>query len=141
MRKSSSKVEMLRSIPSLAAYNDRVLAEIAPLVDEESLESGTVLTVEGQPGKQAFLIVEGEAAVSVGGELLATVGPGQFVGEMSLLDHGPCSASVTAISPMRVLVMDPRSFVTLLDNASMARRVARSLAERLRTTEGSPTYT
>lgn len=134
MRKDP-KIEMLRRVPALAAYSDAQLASMAALVDELLLESGHVLTREGQSGREAFLIVDGEATVTIAGELVAVVGPGQFVGEIALLDHQPCTATVTAITPMRVLVMDPRSFSTLLSDASMATRMARALASRLRAQE------
>jgi CRP-like cAMP-binding protein len=139
MRKDP-KIEMLRRVPALAAYSDAQLADLAALVDELAIESGHVLTREGTTGREAFLIVDGEATVTIGGELVATVGPGQFVGEMSLLEREPCTATVTAIAPMRVLVMDPRSFGTMLSDASMATRMARTLASRLRAQE-SPAAT
>ena len=138
MRKDP-KIEMLRRVPALAAYSDAQLAELGRLVDELFVESGHVLTREGQSGREAFLIVDGEATVTIGGELVAVVGPGQFVGEMSLLEHAPCTATVTAVTPMHVLVMDPRSFGTLLSDASMATRMARALATRLRQQETSVT--
>ena len=138
--RTDPKVEMLRRVPALAGYRDRQLAELARLVDELSLATGHVLTTEGRPGAEAFLIVEGEALVTVGGRAVARLGPGQFVGEMALLDHEPCSATVTATSPMRVLVMDPAAFSRMLEDTSMARRIARTLAERLRAVEAAPTY-
>lgn len=138
MRKDP-KIEMLRRVPALAAYSDAQLADLAALVDELALESGHVLTREGTTGREAFLIVDGEATVTIAGELVATVGPGQFVGEMSLLEHQPCTATVTAVSPMHVLVMDPRSFGTVLSDASMATRMARTLATRLRAQESPAT--
>ena len=138
--RTDPKIEMLRRVPALAAYRDRQLAELARLVDEMALSTGHVLTAEGRPGAQAFLIVEGEALVTVAGKYVATLGPGQFVGEMSLLDHEPCSATVTATTPMRVLVMDPAAFSTILEDTSMAKRIARTLSERLRAVEGAPTY-
>jgi CRP/FNR family cyclic AMP-dependent transcriptional regulator len=138
MRKDP-KIEMLRRVPALAAYSDAQLGDLAALVDELSIESGHVLTREGRAGREAFLIVEGEATVTIAGELVAKVGSGQFVGEMSLLEHQPCTATVTAVTPMRVLVMDPRSFGTMLSDASMATRMARSLATRLREQESPAT--
>lgn len=138
MRKDP-KIEMLRRVPALAAYSDAQLGDLARLVDELLVESGHVLTLEGASGREAFLIVDGEATVTIAGELIAVVGPGQFVGEMSLLEHEPCTATVTAVTPMRVLVMDPRSFGTLLSDASMATRMARALASRLRQQQAVPT--
>jgi CRP/FNR family transcriptional regulator, cyclic AMP receptor protein len=134
------KVELLRRIPGLTGYRDRYLAQVATMMDELDYQPGEMLTREGMPGGQAFLIVEGEAEVTLRGEQLATVGAGEFVGEMALLDHSPRSATVTAVTPMRVLVMDPGSFWNLLGQAPVARRVAIDLARRLRELQSSPAY-
>ena len=136
----NAKIEMLRRIPAFAGFRDRQLADLAKLVDEVVFEPGIVLIREGRPGSQAFLLVEGEVEVTLAGKRLAMLGRGQFVGEMALLDQSPCSATVTTTSPVKALAMDPGSFATMLDNASVARRVARTLADRLRTQEQAPTY-
>ena len=136
----NAKIEMLRRIPAFAGFRDRQLGDLAKLVDEVVFEPGIVLIREGRPGTQAFLLVEGEVEVTLGGKKLATLGRGQFVGEMALLDQSPCSATVTTTTAVKALAMDPGSFSTMLDNASVARRVARTLADRLRTNEQAPTY-
>lgn len=137
MRKDP-KIDLLRRVPALAAHADSQLADLAALVDELLLDSGHVLTQEGSTGREAFLIVEGEATVTIAGELVATVGAGQFVGETSLVEQQPGTATVTAVTPMRVLVTDPRSFGTLLSDASMATRMARSLATRVPVQQVAP---
>ena len=140
MRQLDPKVELLRKVPGLAGYRDKYLAQVATMMDELDYEPGDLLTREGMPGGQAFLIVDGEASVTLRGEELATVGAGEFVGEMALLDHSPRSATVTAVTPMRVLVMDPGSFWNLLGQAPVARRIAIDLARRLRDLQASPAY-
>src|SRR5687767_8737981 len=77
--------------------------------------AGTVWTTEGRPGLEVFVIVEGEASVSVGGEEVAVLGPGAVFGEMAVLDRAPRAATVTALTPMRVLVMSTSEFRSLLD--------------------------
>lgn len=136
----NAKIEMLRRVPAFAGFRDRQLADLAKLVDEVIFEPGIVLIREGRPGSQAFLLVDGEVEVTLGGNRLATLGRGQFVGEMALLDQSPCSATVTTTTVVKALAMDPGSFATMLDNASVARRVARTLADRLRTQEQAPIY-
>ena len=77
--------------------------------------AGTVWTTEGKPGLEAFVIVDGEASVTVEGEEVAVLGPGAVFGEMALLDRAPRAATVTALTPMRLLVMSTAEFRSLLD--------------------------
>ena len=140
MNRNDPKIALLRRVPGLAGYADRQLAQLAPLVDEATAEPGSILVQEGKPGRQTFLIVEGQADVTLRGQYLERLGPGDFVGEMALLDHSPRSATVTAATPMRLLVMDPSSFASLISQPSVSRRIATDLAGRLRRAEGAPTY-
>jgi CRP/FNR family cyclic AMP-dependent transcriptional regulator len=106
---------------------------LANISDELQVESGRVLMSQGDAGQEAFVIEEGAAEVVRDGQLLATVGPGSYVGELALIDAGPRSATVTATTPMRVLVIGTREFSTLLDEVpGLARRVLVSTARRLR---------
>ena len=95
---------------------------------------------EARPGLSAYLIVEGTASVTLKGKAVAELGPGEFVGEMALLDHSPRSATVTAQTPMRLLAMNPRSFASLLNQPSVRWRIAADLAKRLRRAESAPSY-
>lgn len=140
MRNKDPKIELLRRVPSLRGHADRQLAQLAPLVDEVEFGAGHVLVKEGSSGREAFLVVEGEAEVRLRGNVISRVGPGEFIGEMALLDHSPRSATVTAVTPMRVLVMDPSSFTALLNQPAIGRRLAADLAQRLRVIEGAPSY-
>jgi CRP-like cAMP-binding protein len=140
VKRQDPKIALLRRVPGLAGYADRQLAQLAPLVDEAELAAGTILMEEGKPGRQTFLIVDGQADVTLRGQYLERVGPGDFVGEMALLDANPRSATVTAVTPLRVLVMNPTSFASLISQPSVSRRLASDLAGRLRRAEGAPTY-
>jgi CRP/FNR family transcriptional regulator, cyclic AMP receptor protein len=134
------KVEVLRKVPGLAGFRDKYLGQLASLMDEVSYGPGETLTKEGATGSQAFLIVDGEAAVTLRGEQLATLGAGDFAGEMALLDHSPRSATVTAVTPMKVLVMHTSGFWSLLGQPTVARRIATDLAQRLRALQDAPSY-
>lgn len=137
-RKSKdAKVELLRGVSLFSACSDRELARIASLVDEIEVREGKILTREGQPGSEAFVVIEGQARVTVGNRAkVAPLGPGSAIGEMSLLDQGPRSATVTAETEMRLLVLDSRSFSALIaEIPSVARKVLRTMAERLRMAE------
>lgn len=137
----SSKVEMLKNVSLFSACTNKELSQIASLVDEADIREGAVLTREGGPGREFFVVVEGKAKVTLRGKKMAEFGPGQFFGEMSLLDQGPRSATVTALTPMKVYVLDSRSFSTLLDkHPAVARKILRALAQRIRVLEKAPTH-
>ncbi|MEZ5382640.1 MAG: cyclic nucleotide-binding domain-containing protein [Microthrixaceae bacterium] len=126
-------LERLGSLPMFGGCSPKELRDVARIVDELQVPEGRVLISQGDAGQEAFVIEEGTAEVSRDGEVIATLGPGAYVGELSLIDAGPRSATVTATSPMRVLVIGTREFSTLLDEVpGLARRVLVSTARRLR---------
>jgi CRP/FNR family cyclic AMP-dependent transcriptional regulator len=135
----TNKTQLLKNVSLFSACSAKELSRIAALADEADVEAGRVLTREGTPGGEFFIIADGQATASLRKKKLATLGPGSFFGEMSLLDHGPRSATVTADTPMHLLVVDPRSFASLVDDVpSVARKIMRTLAERLRNSEKAP---
>ncbi len=87
MRNDDSKLAVLRRLAFLHACSELELRVLATLVDEAAVEPDTVLMREGDAGREAFIIVEGWAAVSCGGEPIAAIGPGEFIGEMEMLCH------------------------------------------------------
>ncbi len=93
---------------------------------------------EGEPGQECYVIAEGTAGVSIEGRPVASLGVGEMFGEMSLLDMGPRVATVTAESPVRLCVLNPREFGTLLEVPSVGRKIVRELAARLRACEAAP---
>lgn len=137
----NAKVQLLRNVRLFSACTDRELGRIAALADQVEVDKGAVLTVEGKPGGEAFVIASGSATATLRGKKLARLEEGTFFGEMSLLDHGPRAATITADTPMTLLVLDPRSFMQLLEEApSVSRKILRSLAERLREVEKAPVH-
>jgi len=134
------KLDVLRDAFGFAGARLRDLQALARLFDEVQVDAGERLVREGEPGRELFLIVDGQVAVTVHDQPLATVGPGEFVGEMTLFERGPRSAMVTALTPVRTLVAGTQSFATLLNDAAVLRRLAAILARRLRASQGSPTY-
>lgn len=112
---------------------DREIAQVAVLVDEIWVDAGEVLTSEGRTsGMESFIIVSGEAQVSLRGETIDTLSPGSFFGEMAMLDSRPRSATVTARTPMRLLVVGPASFETFLAQPGVAVRMLKAVVARLR---------
>jgi CRP/FNR family cyclic AMP-dependent transcriptional regulator len=132
----NAKVELLGGVSLFSACSRRELARIASLADEIAVPAGRVLIHQGKPGSEFFIIVSGKANVSARGKRARTLGPGSGFGEMSLLDQGPRSATVTAQSDMYLLVLDSRSFFSLIDEVpSVASKIFRVMAARLRAAE------
>ena len=127
------KIERIRRVRLFASCGRQELARVASLVDEAEVPAGTVLTRESSRAMQAFIVVHGYAAMSIGTTDAAVVGPGAFIGEVAMLDPGPHTATATALTSMGLLVLDPRSFATLIDDVpAVGVELARCLAARLR---------
>lgn len=123
----------LSSVPLFAACSNKELQHVAKASDELDLPEGKVLCEQGQVGREAFVILEGNALVKRGGRKVATLGPGACVGELALLDHGPRTATVVAETPLKVLVIGPREFSGLLEDVpTIARKLLQALAARIR---------
>lgn len=132
LHKTDPMIGRLRTVPGLSNLPDRTLARMVPFVDQTDVAPGQVLTREGVASRQAFIVVSGQANVFVDGELIATIGPGEFVGEMGMLDNQPRSATVRAETAMRLLVIGPRAFSTIVNEPSIAKAMATQLSQRLR---------
>ena len=131
--KSDAKVQLLRSIPLFTKCTARDLRQIAALTVALDLPKGEVLCREGEMGTEFFVIIEGEAAVSVQGRRRATLGPGGFCGEMAILDGGPRVATVATTTAARVLVLSRQEFENLLTvSPEIALGLLKAMAHRLR---------
>ncbi len=132
----SSPSDQLSRIPLFAGCSDRDLEHLAHAADRIRLPEGTLLTRQGDIGREAFVILAGSAAVDRDGERVAEIGPGDVVGELALLDGGPRSATVTATSDIEALVLTRPAFTAVLDEIpTLAHRLLVTLARRLRTAE------
>jgi CRP-like cAMP-binding protein len=126
-------IEMLQTVPLLSACNKKQLRQIATLGTQADVPDGWVLTKQGRPGFEFFLVLHGKARCEVDGRAVATFGPGDFFGEMALLEHSPRHATVTSEGPCHVLVLDGREFNTLLDTSpGIARRLLVAFVQRER---------
>lgn len=111
----------------------RQLAMIADVLVEQEVPAGNPLTREGQDGGTAYIIVEGEADVVRGGHSLATLGANDVVGELSLLDQQPRTATVTATTELKVLAMSHKDFTKLIGSVpELSQSLLSVLAKRLR---------
>lgn len=108
------------------------LAAIDSLFTEIILPAGTDLMSQGGVGSEFFVIADGEVAVIRGRREVARLRPGDFVGELSLLDDGPRNATVRAVTDVRVLVQNRREFASLLDAIPAIRERIAAAAETRR---------
>ena len=123
----------LAAVPLFSGCTTRELRDIAKATVELTLDEGKEFVTQGDVGREAFIIVEGNADVSRGGQTIAQLGPGDCVGELALLDHGPRTATVTAATPVTVLVLGPREFAGLLDEVpTLNHKILAVLAGRVR---------
>ncbi len=133
---SDAKQERLKKTALFANLERKELAALAEATTEVSVAEGTVLAKEGHSGHDAFVILEGGVDISIGGEKIAELGPDQIVGELALLLREPRQATITANSPLRVLVIEPGRFDALLEQApGIARSLLVSLARRLKSAD------
>ena len=110
-----AKLDHLRGVRLFRNCSHKQLEHVASIVDEIDIEAGRVLCRQGDAGHEAFVIIAGEGTVTVDGKVMDTVGPSTLVGEISLIDHGPRTATVTASSPMNLLVIPGNRFAQLLE--------------------------
>ncbi|HZA60848.1 MAG TPA: cyclic nucleotide-binding domain-containing protein [Actinomycetota bacterium] len=135
------KLELLAKVPLFSLCTKKELQLIGQLTDQLDIPQGDVLTREGEPGREFYVIAEGKAKVVLRDTELATLGPGDFFGEMAIVDQGPRAATITAETPMRAYLVDHQAFWTMVAEApSVAQSVMRALAQRLRGAENAPTY-
>jgi CRP-like cAMP-binding protein len=130
----SDAADRLRGVAFFEGFSDAELRRVADLAEEVEAEAGADLTDQGRPGQEAYVILQGTAAVVVNGAEIAQVGAGEIVGEMALIDHRPRIATVRALTPLKLLAFDAHRFRRLLDEMPKAQvRVMEKLVERLRT--------
>jgi CRP-like cAMP-binding protein len=127
---------LLAGLALFARCTKRELSEIAGVTVEAVMPAGAVLTREGHRGALAYVIVDGSVRVTRGGRTVGTFGPGAIVGELSLIDGGVRTATVTAVEEVTVLEINADDFQRLLErSAHLTANLLRTLAERLRATD------
>jgi CRP/FNR family transcriptional regulator, cyclic AMP receptor protein len=113
--KIAKKDELLRGVQVLNSLSGRYLKHIGHLLDETKVKPGTVLVRQGDKGSEFYLIVDGQAIVEKNGKNIRRLGPGDFFGEISVIDRGTRLASVISETEMTVMIVSHRSFMELLD--------------------------
>jgi CRP-like cAMP-binding protein len=128
-----SYLDHLSSIGLFGALSRKELQRIAKASDEVKVKAGHELVRQGDVGREMFVVVEGQATVKRNGRKVATMGPGGTIGELSLLDKGPRTASVTCDTDCTVLVLGAREFIGVLDDVpGLAHKVMAALASWVR---------
>lgn len=136
-RKSPFITTSLAELPLLRDAPRRELEVVASHTTPVSIAAGQHLCRQGQPGREAFIVVSGEADVTIDRTSVARLGPGAVCGEVALLDDGYRSATVVAVTAMEVLVLSVKDFASLLEEApTVTRRLLAQLARRLREADG-----
>ena len=126
-------LDHLASVPLFASCSRKELQTIARASDELTIPAGKTLVEQGDVGRECFVILEGNASVKRNGRKVATLGPGAYFGELSLLDKGPRTATVTADTDLDVLVLGPREFSAVLEQVpGMTHKLLAALAARVR---------
>ncbi|MCB1257091.1 MAG: cyclic nucleotide-binding domain-containing protein [Microthrixaceae bacterium] len=126
------RLQRIRNLPIFAACNKHELEEIDRLTDEISIPAGRMLMQQGELGQEFALIISGEAEVIRDDAVIATLGPGDYFGEVALLDSVSRTASVRAKTDMQLEVLDRRGFNTLLDDLpQLSRSILKGLAHRM----------
>jgi len=130
------KVRYLERVPIFEACSLRQLRAVADISKVVEVPERTVLTRQGEAGDEFFIIIDGTALVTLSLHKRHRLRPGEFFGEMSLLDGEPRSATVVADTPMRLLVIKRRDFSTLLREApELTQSILVTLSRRLRQAE------
>jgi CRP-like cAMP-binding protein len=126
----------LKNVPLFHGLSQRQLEEVARLAEEVDVQAGKRLAAAGEVGHELFVIADGEASVRTPDGRARKLKNGAFFGEMSLVDGGPRSATIDAVTPMKLIVIGHREFWTLLADApAISARIMRALSERLREAE------
>ena len=132
MRRGNSKVDLIKGVPLFSKLSKSKLNALASIADEIDLPQGKQLTREGERGREFFVLIDGAAEVRKGGRRVNTLGPGDFLGEISLITKMPRTATVTTNEPTRALVITDRAFAQLLrESPQISQGVLEAVGERL----------
>jgi CRP/FNR family transcriptional regulator, cyclic AMP receptor protein len=131
MLRPDPKVDLLRNVPLFAACSTKELRRIAAIADELSFREGKILTRQGGPGREMFILLDGTVKVERNGEQINVLGPGDFLGEGALVLRKPRNATITATAPLRALVITDANFnELLLSDGRISSKVHETLAAR-----------
>ena len=129
----SAPTDLIQQIPLFASLSKRDVDTLARSFRDRTFPAGSEVTTEGQSGVGFFVIESGDATVSVGGQERRTLGPGDYFGELALIDDSPRSATIVADTPLKCWGLTSWEFRPLVEsNAQIAWAMLQELAKRLR---------
>ncbi len=132
----AANIEDLRRVPLFSGMTDRALQAIAELASDIDFADGAYVTTEGEAGDAFYLLLEGGLQVTQRGAAIRDLGPGDFIGEISLIDGRPRSATAVAVGPVRALVIARHEFTDLMDRFPAVRLgILMALTDRIRRDE------
>lgn len=130
--KKNAKVDLIAGVPLFAGCSKAELNQLVSITDELDLPEGATLIREDERGREFLVIVDGTVKVTQKGRTVNELGPGSWVGEISLIADVPRTATVVATSPVRLLVITERAFQQLIRKTpAIASKVLQSVGERL----------
>lgn len=130
----------LRVVPLFAGLTDRAIGAVADLAVEEGLPEGHVLAAEGGPGDAFLLVLEGRVQVTRQGAPVRELGPGDFLGEIALVDRRPRTATAIALTAVTAAVIDAAAFADLMERHPAVRHgILVALTDRIRSDEAGAT--
>jgi len=137
---TGERVDLLRRVPLFAAMTDSAYGRVAELAESTEAAAGEVITRQGSVGDAFFVIVSGSAEVERDDRVIATLDPGDFFGEIALIDGKPRTATVVAAEDMVLLRLSRDAFLRLIDDQSATRHgILVALTERIRRDAPQPT--
>ena len=132
MARREDLFQYLTKVPLFSACSKKDLALVAKHSEHVSIPAGTEMTKEGTVGYEFYVILEGKASVKRGRKQINVLGPGDFFGELSLLDRSPRNATVTAVTDIDAVVLGQREFSAALDLVpALAHKLLTGLARRI----------
>jgi CRP/FNR family transcriptional regulator, cyclic AMP receptor protein len=120
------------TVPLFADCSKRELKQLCRTAVVEPRATGATLMTEGEPGTEAFIILQGSCRVARNGRKVGQVEPGGIVGELSMLNRAPRNATVIAEAPLEVAILERRDFLKMLESSpSITRKLLERLAARV----------
>lgn len=136
--KKSDQLKALRAVPLFSSMSDRDLKAVLAGCREEVYSDGQAIVREGQPGGPFFLVLEGQAKLTLGGKTKKSFGPGDFFGEIAMIDKGPRTGTITDAGNVKAIAIQSWDFLALCEqDFKIAHKVMMGMAAQIRSLDKS----